>query len=164
VILHHDQVAKPAKGRFFPIKVPEVYKLTRSLGFTPPEGRARPSVSLRNPRATMEHKILVAAYYPKEEITFYSFPESFDRARAGAIVKLALRHLAEQKAEATLRDARQELIYFRAYLKDETQLTITRRTRTFTRAKYRGRDKMTHAFKPKGVKTDERILQSITIT
>ena len=138
--------------------------LIRTLGFTPPEGRARPNISLRNPRATMERKLLVAASYPKEEILFYSFPEGFDRVRARIIVELALRHLADQGAEATAPDPRRELIYFRAYLKDETQLTITRRIRRFTRAKYRGRDKMTHAFKPKGVKTDERILQSITVT
>jgi hypothetical protein len=97
-------------------------------------------------------------------VTVCSFPEDWDRERAKAVVEFALREFVELEKTVRPSVGRQKVISFWAYIESANRLAITRRTRRATLTKYRGGAKFSHAFKPKGVKTDERILHSLDVT
>jgi len=138
-------------------------RLVRDLGFASPVYRRRLDISFRNPDLTSDLGVEVAAFYPADTMIIYSFPDDFDRVRAKAMVEVALREFAELGKGARPTNRRQKAVSFRAYLAPSSRLTITKRTRRTTLAKYRGGAKFSHAFKPKGVKTDERVVQTIDV-
>jgi len=164
VFPNDDRIARPARGRFFPVTVLEAVTLVRDLGFASPAYRRRLDISFRNPYSTSDHGVDVAAFYPADAMIIYSFPDDFDRKRAKAIVEVALREFAELGKGARPTDRRQKAVSFRAYLAPSSRLAITKRTRRATLVTYRGDAKFSHAFKPKGVKTDEQVVHSIDVT
>ena len=164
-MLHNDdRIARPARGRCFPVSVAETVRLVRELSFPSPEYRKRLDMTFRNSESTSAHGIDVAAFYPADEMIVYSFPDDFDRTQAKALVEVVLREFAELARNAAPTNRRQKAVSFRAYFGPPARLTITKRTRRATLAKYRGDAKFSHAFKPKGMKTDERIVQSLDVT
>jgi trimethylamine:corrinoid methyltransferase-like protein len=94
----------------------------------------------------------------------YSFPDDFDRPRAKALLEKALHGFALLAKDSPPTDRRQTAVSFRAYFGAPARLTITRRRRRATIAKYRGDAKFSHAFKPNGMKTDERVALSLDVT
>src|SRR5438445_6999590 len=94
-MLHNDdRIARPARGRFFPVSVAETVRLVRELSFPSPEYRKRLDMTCRNSEPTSAHGIDLAAFYPADEMIVYSFPDDFDRNRAKALAKVALREFA----------------------------------------------------------------------
>lgn len=164
MLQNDDRIARPARGRFFPITVAEAVTLVRQLGFAAPTYRKRLDMTFRNTEPTSAYGIDVAAFYPADEMIVYSFPDDFDHQRAKALVEAALREFAVLAKSAATTDRRQKAISFRAYYGPPARLTIAKRTRRATSAKYRGDAKFSHAFKPKGVKTDERVVHSLDVT
>ena len=146
------------------MSVAETVRLVRQLVFAAPMYRKRLGMTFRNTEPTSAHGIDVAAFYPADEMIVYSFPDDFDRTRAKALVEAALREFAALAGNAAPTDRRQKAVSFRAYFGPPARLTITKRTRRATLAKYRGDAKFSHAFKPKGMKTDERVVQSLHVT
>ena len=159
-----DRIARPARGRFSPVTVLEAVRRIRDLGFASPAYRRRLDISFRNPNSTSDLGVDVAAFYPADAMIIYSFPDDFDRVRAKAMVEVTLREFAALGKGVRPTDRRQKAVSFRAYLAPSSRLTISKRTRRATLAKYRGDAKFSHAFKPKGVKTDERVVHSIDVT
>jgi hypothetical protein len=164
MLRNDDRIARPARGRFFPVSVLETVRLIRTLGFATLTYRKRLDITFRNAEPTSAHGIDVAALYPADEIIVYSFPDDFDRARAKALLEKALQEFALLAKDSPPTNRRQTAVSFRAYFGTPARLTITRRRRRATLATYRGDAKFSHAFKPKGVKTDERVVQSVAVT
>ncbi len=163
MLRNEDRIARPARARFFPLTVPEVVRLIRELGFDSPLYQKRLDIVFRNPDSKGDFGSEVAAFYPKDSMIISSFPEDCDRLWARSLVEVVLREFAELSKRAQTTDRRQKAISFRAYLGPQSRVTITKRTRRATLTKYRGSAKFSRAFKPKGVKTDERIVHSIDV-
>jgi hypothetical protein len=144
--------------------IAESVRLIRELGFASPGDRRRLNMTFRNPATAAGHGVDVALFYPGDEMVMYSVPDDFDRLRAKAVTEAALREFAELGKTATPTDRQQKVVSFQAYFGPPARLTITKRTRRATLAKYRGDAKFSHAFKPKGVKTDERVVHSLDVT
>jgi hypothetical protein len=121
-------------------------------------------ITFRNADTASDYGVDVAAFYPADEMIIYSVPENFDRPSAKTSLEVALREFAQLAKDAEPTNRRQKSVSFRAYIGTPSRLTITRRTRRATLAKYRGDAKFSHAFKPKGVKTDERVVHALDIT
>lgn len=161
---NEDRIARPARGRFFPLTVPETIALLRHLRFATPQYQRRVDITFQNPDPPGRYGLCVGGFRPAAAVTVCSFPEDWDHERAKAIVEIVLREFAE--IEKTVRPSvgRQKVVSFWAYIGPANRLAITRRTRRATLTKYRGGAKFSHAFKPRGVKTDERILHSRDVT
>jgi hypothetical protein len=164
MLQNSDRIARPARDRFFPVSVLETVTLIRQLGFATPTYRKRLNITFRNAEPTRVHGIDVAAFYPADEIIVYSFPDDFDRARAKTLLERALQEFARLAKDSPPTNRRQIAVSFRAYFGTPARLTITRRWSRATLAKYRGAAKFSNAFKPKGVKTEERVVQSVAVT
>src|SRR5438552_1984415 len=97
-MLHNDdRIARPARGRFFPVNVAETVRLVRELSFPSPEYRKRLDMTFRNSEPTSAHGIDVAAFYPADEMIVYSFPDDFDRTRAKALVGSLFRKVISRR-------------------------------------------------------------------
>jgi len=164
VFRNDDRISRPARGRFFPVTVAETLRFIRALGFASPRYRKRLDITFRNAETASDYGVDVAAFYPADEMIIYSVPKNFDRASSKTTLEVALREFAQLAKDAEPTDRRQKSVSFRAYIETPSRLTITRRTRRATLAKYRGDAKFSHAFKPKGVKTDERVVLALDIT
>ena len=164
MLQNDDRIAQPARGRFFPVSVVQTVRLIRELGFAMPMYRKRLDVTFRNADPTSVHGIGVAAFYPADEMIVYSFPDDFDRGRAKALLEKALCEFALLAKNAPSANRRQKSVSFRAYFGSPGRLTITKRTRRATLVKYRGDAKFSNAFKPKGVKTNERVVHSLDVS
>ena len=162
--MNKDKIARPARGRFFPVTVAETVKFLHDLEFAAPSYLKRLNISFQNPDAESTHGNDVAALYPADEVIIYSVPEDFDRQRAKVILEAAFRDFAEIGKDVKPTDRRQKSISFRAYFAQPVKLIVTKRTRRATQAKYRGGAKFSNAFKPKGIKTDEQIVHSLDLT
>jgi hypothetical protein len=145
------------------VTVAETAKLIRELEFAVPTYRKRINIRLQNPEADDLRRNAVAAFYPVDQLIIYSFAEDFDRLRAKAVLEVALRALAERGKESLPTDRRRKAVSFRAYVESQRKVIITKRTRRATLARYRMGTKFSHAFKPKGVKTDEQIVGSVDV-
>lgn len=159
-----DRIARAARGRFFPVTVPETLTLIRKLGFSPPYYQRRIDLSFENPDSATELGLFVAGFYPADTLVICSFPEEFGHSRAKTIIEVALREFSQIDKGTRPDRSRTRVVSFRAYLGTLNQLIITRRTRKATLAKYRGGAKFSNAFKPKKVQTDECVLHSIEVT
>lgn len=164
MLQNDDRIARPARGRFFPVSVAETVRFIRQLGFATPTYRKRLDITFRNREPSDDHGINVAAFYPADEMIVYSFPDDFDRSRAKSLLERALHEFARLAKDASSTDRHQTAVSLRAYFKAPACLTITRRRRRATLAKYRGDAKFSHAFKPKGMKTDERVVHTLDVT
>jgi len=163
VLKNEDRIARPARGRFFPVTVGEAVRLIRDLGFAVPMYRKRLNITFRNPDARSAYGGDVAALHPVDEMIIYSHPDDFDRLKAKTTLEMALRAFAEFGKDAKATDRRRKAVSFRAYFAPPAKLIVTKRTRRATLARYRMGTKFSHAFKPKGVKTDEQIVDSIDV-
>jgi hypothetical protein len=112
MLRNDDRIAKPARGRFFPITVVETVRFIRQLGFATPTYRKRLDITFRNTDAPSVHGINVAALYPADEMIVYSFPDAFDRLQAKALVEKAVREFARLAKDAAPTDRRQTAISF----------------------------------------------------
>jgi len=164
MLRNDDRIAQPARGRFFPVTVAETVRFIRQLGFATPTYRKRLDITFRNAEPSGDHGIDVAAFYPADEMIVYSFPDSFDRSWAKPLLEKALHEFARLAKDASPLGRRQTAVSFRAYFKGPDRLTITRRRRRATLVKYRGDAKFSNAFKPRGMKTDERVVHSLDVT
>ncbi len=164
MLQNDDKIAQPARGRFFPVTVAETVQFIRQLGFTTRTHRRRLDITVRNATPSDDHGTTVAAFYPADEMIVYSFPDDLDRSRAKSLVERALQEFARLAKDAPPTDRRQTALSFRAYFEAPARLTITRRRRWATLVKYHGDAKFSHAFKPKGMKTDERVVHSLDVT
>ena len=158
-----DRIARPRRGRFFPVTLPGAVRLVRELGFVAPVDRERLDIIFRNDDRANAHGMVVAAVWPARELVVHSFPDSFDRARAKELVETALQELAVLAEHAPATDPRRKAVSLRAYLGSGARLTITRCTRRATLAKYRGGAKYSNAFKPRGVQTDEHVVHTLSV-
>ena len=163
MLKNDDRLAQPALGRFFPVTVAGTIKVLRDLGFASPTYRKRVNIIFRNEDTTGPHGNIVAAFYPADEMIVYSASEDLDRQRAKIMLEMALREFAELGKSAKPTDRRQMSWSFRAYHAPQGKLIITKRVRRATQVKYRGDQKFSNAFKPKGVKTDEQVLKSLDL-
>ena len=164
MLKNDDRIARPARGRFFPVSVAETVRLIRQLGFAPPMLRKRLGITFRNAEPSDAHGLYVAALYPADEMIVYSFPDDFDRYRAKSLLERALHEFARLAKDAPSTDRHRTAVSLRAYFEAPARLTITWRRRRATQAKYRGDAKFSHAFKPKGMKTDERVVHTLDVT
>jgi len=158
-----DQIARPAKGRHFPLSVPGLLTQLRDRGYAHSDYYARLSIFLRNPTSSSDFGIEVAAFYPQEVFILYSLSDDIAESRGRIIADAALRELRIIDSQTSYHWNRREVVSYRAYLGELNSLVLTRRTRLATLAKYRGGAKFSNAFKPKGVSTKEEVLQTITI-
>lgn len=158
-----DQIAKPAKSRFFACTVPEVLRLIGDFGFRHSEYRKRLDVLFKNPNAASEIGKPVASLYPADAIVIYSFGEELSPKLAKTAIFAALEQLAIIDQSKPQEQNRATSVSFRAYLGELGKLTITRRVRVGTFSKYRDSAKFSNAFKPTGVKSEERIVCAIEL-
>jgi len=96
-------------------------------------------------------------------MVIYSVPEEIDRQRAKTVLDMAMRELAEFGTNATPYDRCRMFLSYRVYDSLESCLILTQRVRKGAQTKYRGDGKFSNAFKPKGIKTDELIIKSISL-
>jgi hypothetical protein len=157
MLRNDDRIAQPARGRFFPVSVAETVSLIRELGFATPTYRKRLDITFRNAAPSGDHGMNVATFYPADEMIVYSVPDDFDRSRARSLLEKALHEFARLAKDASPTDRRQIAVSLRAYFQAPGRLTITKRRRGATLAKYRG------DAKPKGMKTHERVVHSLTV-
>jgi hypothetical protein len=66
MLQNDDRIARPARGRFFPVSVAETVRLIRQLGFATPTYRKRLDITFRNAEPSDDHSIDVAAFYPAD--------------------------------------------------------------------------------------------------
>lgn len=76
---------------------------------------------------------------------------------------MAIRELVEFGVNAKPFDRRRISLSYRVYHMPQGGLIITKRVRKGTQAKYRGDGKFSNAFKPKGMRTDEQVIKSISL-
>lgn len=160
---NNDRIAQSARGRFFPFTVSETIKVLRDLGFATPSYQKRIDIIFRNSDATGSHGNVIAAFYPADKMIVYSASEDLDRQRAKIMLEMALREFAELGKSAKPTNRRQMSVSFLAYHAPQGKLIITKRVRRATQVKYRGDQKFSNAFKPKGVKTDEQFIKSLDL-
>jgi hypothetical protein len=158
-----DQIARPAKGRFFAYNVSEVLRLLGEFEFSQPADRKRLDVLFRNPNHASEFGMPVANLFPADAIVVYSFTEEHTQMLAKSAVTAALEQLSILESREGHECNRHKTISFRAYLGDLGKLTVTRHLLVATLAKYRGDAKFSHAFKPSAVKSGERIVCAIEL-
>ena len=161
---NRDRIARPAHGRFFPVTVVGTMRLIKEAGFAVPIYPKRLNIRFQNLDAVSAHGNNIAAFYPADEMVICSLPEDFDRLRAKVILDMALREFAELSKSAKPTDRRRKAVSFRANFVAPAKLTITKCTQRATFGKYRDSEKLSHAFKPKGVKTDEQVIHSLDVT
>jgi len=158
-----DVIAQPSRGRFSPVTLVETIKTLHDLKFVPPPYQKRLDIIFRNSDRVSAHGRIVAALHPPYEMVIYSVPEDIDRQRAKTVLDMAMRELAEFGTNAKPYDRRRMSLSYRAYHSPESSLTLTKRVRKGTQTKYRGDGKFSNAFEPKGIKTDELIIKSISL-
>ena len=158
-----DKISKPSKDRFFPVSHSEAIDLVKEMNFKHSEYSQRLPVSFINADADGDHGTKIAAFYTSDELLIFSFPETFPRVRAKALVVAALREFSCIDKDATYIWNRQKSISYRAYFSELNQLILTRRERAIKQAKYRSTDKFTSRCSPKSVKTVETFLKQIEI-
>lgn len=158
-----DVIAQPGRGRFFPVTVAETIKTLQDLIFSPPPYQKRLDIIFRNSDRISAHGRIVAALHPPYEMVIYSVPEDIDRQRAKTVLDMAMRELAEFGTNAKPYDNRRMSLSYRVYHSQQGCLILTKRVRKGTQTKYRGDGKFSNAFKPKGIKTDELVIKSISI-
>jgi hypothetical protein len=158
-----DNIAKPAKGRNFPLEIKEVVDLLHEMKFQHSQSVQRISVRFMNPDTETEFGTRIAALYPRDEIIIFSLPDDFPSTRAKALVNAAFKEFSEIDKDVIPVWNRQSSISYRTYF-DGNRLIVTRRERSAKAAKYRGGAKFSNAFKPKGIKTNETVLKEINVT
>jgi len=158
-----DVIAKPSHGRFFPVTVAETKQVLRDLQFVRSPYRKRLDIIFRNSNGTSPHGRCIAALHPPYEIGIYSVPEDVDHAQAKLLLVKAMRELAEFGRDGKQYDRRRQLLYHHMYNAPDGALIITKYIRKGTQAKYRGDSKFSNAYKPKGIKTDEQIIKSVSL-
>jgi len=159
-----DRIARSAQGRFFPVTVAETLALIRELRFASSPYRKRIDVIFQNPDTDSKLGSYVAGFYPADAVVICSFQEEFTQLRASTLVRAALQSFSAIDKGTQPDWNRRQVTLFWAYVGTLNRLTITKRVRTATLTKYRGSAKFSHAFKPKGVRTSERVLHSIEVT
>ena len=158
-----DVIAQPSRGRFFPIAMAETIRMLHDLKFAPPPYKKRLDILFRNSDKISAHGRIVAALHPPYEMVIYSVPEDMNRQYAKIILDVAMRELALFGTNATPYDRRRMSLSYRVYHSSESCLILSKRVRKGTQTKYRGDGKFSSAFKPKGIKTDELIIKSISL-
>lgn len=155
---NHDKIATPARGGTFPVSIADTVKLHDVFGVPVPYKRI--TVLLENPDGRSDHGKEVAALYPSEVLTIYSVLDDDDTGKAKLAFDEALRLFAGIRKEVTMLDRHRISISYCAYWSDKSKLVITKRVRRATSVKYRGDAKFSHAFKPRGIETDEQLVRS----
>jgi hypothetical protein len=150
-----DVIAQPSRGRFFPVTVGETKQALRDLQFTCSPYQKRLDIVSRNSEKIRPYGRIIATLYPPYELIIYSLCEGVDRQRAKIVLDKAMRQLAEFGRDVKPYDPRHKSLSYRVYDAPQGALIITKCVRKGTQTKYRGDDKFSNAFKPKGVKTDE---------
>lgn len=157
-----DNIARPAKGRIFPLEMKEVVNLLQELKFQHSDRVKRISLRFMNADADSEFGIRIAALYPCDEIIIFSLEDDFPSERAKNLVFAAFEELSKIDKNVKPIWNRQNSISYRTYF-DGRNLVVTRRERTAKATKYRGGAKFTNAFKPKGINTDEVVLKEVEL-
>jgi hypothetical protein len=160
---NRDVIAQPSRGRLFPVTVAETIKTLHDLKFSPPPYQNRLDIIFRNSDRISAHGRIVAALHPPYEMVIYSVPGDIDRQRAKMVLDMAMRELADFGMNAKPFDRRLMSLSYCVYHTPQGGLIITKRVRKGTQAKYRGDGKFSNAFKPKGIRTDERVMKSINL-
>ncbi|MBK9307682.1 MAG: hypothetical protein IPM58_11490 [Nitrospira sp.] len=163
MLKNKDVIAQPSRGRFFPVTIAWTIKTLHDLKFAPPPYQKRLDIIFRNSDRTSAHGRVVAALHPPYEMVIYSVPEEMNQQHAKTVLDLAMRELAEFGTNATPYDRRCMSLSYRVYHSSESCLILAKRVRKGTQTKYRGDGKFSNAFKPKGIKTDELIIKSISL-
>jgi hypothetical protein len=57
MLQNDDRIARPARGRFFPVSVAETVRFIRQLGFATPTYRKRLDITFRNAEPSGDHGI-----------------------------------------------------------------------------------------------------------
>lgn len=153
-----DKISRPAKGRFFPITVPEIIKTLSEHGFQHSEYKTRVDIFFQNPSSHYEYGADISAIYPCKTIVVCSLSEEFSPLHGKMIVNSALQQLSEIDKKYVPHWNSNKITSFRVYLGSLNKLIITERTRTLKLSKYRGTAKFSYAFNPKSVSTKESIL------
>ena len=158
-----DRISQPSRGRFFPFSAGQLLSAVKTRSFKHSEYKKRIDIELRNPQSQHELGPQIAAFYPSEELIFYSFPEEFGAERAKMLTETALDEFQRIDATSTASFSRKESTSFRVYLGTNNQLMVTRKVRLATLTKYRGGAKFSNAFKPKKVETSEEVIHKIPV-
>jgi len=160
-----DQLARPSKGRYFAVSVPEILTQLTEMEFCHPKNTRRINLVFRNPKTECEFGTPIAAFFPQEAPIVYSFSGDFAQTCATLLIIETLREfrVIDSAFVPDLSWISSQVVSYRAYLGKLNTVTITCRKRMAMRAKYRGEDKFSNACKPKSVRTEEKILHSVTI-
>lgn len=158
-----DVIAQPSRGRFFPVTFAEAVRILRDLQIAPPPYQKRLDIIFRNSQRIGPHGRLVAALYAPYEVIIYSILMDIDHKRARMMFDMAMRELAAFGADAKPYDRRRMSQSYRVYGTLQGSLIITKRVCKATQTKYRSDGKFSNAFKPKGIRTDEQIVKSISL-
>lgn len=156
-----DKIARPAKGRYFALTIPEALGLLAEANFAHSTHQKRVDVVFRNPEREHERGLRIVALYRADAVVFYSFEEDFNPGRAVRIMSAAIKQLVFLDRAEVHEQSPRETVSFHAYLGTLGTMTITRRVRTATRAKYRSGGKFSNAFKPSAVRSEEKVIREI---
>lgn len=162
MLSNQDQISITAKGRYFPVTVAQALGLLAEMHFSHSSYRKRINLIFRNPVRKQALGVPLVALYPSDTVIFYSFEENARPLLGLSIVSAALVQLCAFDHAPTPVWPRRETVSYRAYLNALGKLTITRRVRSATLAKYRGGAKFSNAFKPNAIRVEEKIIHEIT--
>lgn len=165
-----DQIAAPARGRFFAFSFPEILGMVREYNFQSGRYWERIDICFVNLTTNRLDQIPIASFCPQNVLILYSFPKTFSPVRARLIVKTALREFAtlDKSAEPSGRyygKGHFESTSFIAYLEKFNHLAIVKRHRFgTTEKKFRGDDKLSSAHILKNPSLVEKQLYTLHVT
>jgi len=164
---NRDDIARPAKGKFFALSVPELLGLIRNYNFA---SDYRKQIEMKHVNFCCKNRYgsCVAAFYPRKAIMQCSFPEDFSPVRAKFIITSVVREFAElgklppsyYHYQWTGRGFR--TISYRAYLGELNQLVITRCLRRVSYRKYRDAEKFS-SVRCRTIRTKETIFRVVEL-
>jgi hypothetical protein len=101
---------------------------------------------------------------PHHKVIIYSLPESFNKELSKNLFSIAMGLVRKNKESVIYKS---NIYTFTSLIlrisNNATQLDCLIREVRYKMAKYRGRDKFSHSFKPKGKKVDEKLIESIKL-
>lgn len=152
-----DIRAKAKVGRFFPLSHADVVRAVRSLSLRGQTGN-RVRIRFINPSTEDSENLILAEFFPLEELRVYSLPGRVDQAISGRLLHSAVEAFAA--IELPLPDPMDGLepiriTYVARLGRSETTLRLFECRTTWQWPKYRGGDKFTHSRKPRNVRTRE---------
>jgi len=154
-----DKIAKPAKGRYFPLSYSRLRELADAQGFSSASYHDHIPLHIENSDVECEAGYQLCSFIRMVYLAAFSLPEIVPEKLAAIATERAIEELASIDATPHLAVNDQQFVVYRVYLRMPGTLTVTQHIVKAVSRKYLAYDQASQHSKASRDPRDERVLK-----